>query len=236
VLARTGLGSRRGLERCIEQGRVTVDGQPAHLGTKVTAASRVTLDGHLVSLRGESARTRLLAYHKPVGQVCTRHDPQGRPTVFDTLPPAPGRSWVAVGRLDVNTAGLVLFTDDGDLAARLMHPRSGVEREYAVRVLGPVTPQTLHRLLDGVALEDGHGRFETIQNLGGRGANHWYRVMLREGRQREVRRLWESQNVTVSRLLRVRYGSVVLPADLRPGHWRELSAAEVAGLKRSLGP
>ncbi len=221
ALARNGLGSRRELERWIAAGRIDVDGVTAQLGTRVTGASRIAVDGRPVAVLPARSRVRVLAYHKPVGEVCTRRDPEGRRTVFAHLPAAPDRPWLAVGRLDLNTSGLLLFTNDGELAARLMHPRHGLEREYMVRVRGNVAPETLQRLLAGVALGDGEARFETLTDLGGRGTNHWYRVVLRDGRKREVRRLWESQGVTVSRLKRLRFGSFALPPDIGPGHWRD---------------
>jgi 23S rRNA pseudouridine2605 synthase len=232
VLARFGLGSRRAVEHWIAEGRVSVDGAPAHLGMRVTAASRIAVDGRPVSSPTELPSVRVLVYHKPVGQVCTRSDPEGRPTVFNALPAPRGRAWIAVGRLDITTSGLLLLTNDGGLAARLMHPRYGVEREYAVRVFGDVPQETPTRLEQGVSLEDGWARFEAIVDLGGRGANRWYRVTLREGRRREVRRLWESQGIRVSRLIRIRFGPVVLPTDLRPGEWRELQPAAIAELQQ----
>jgi 23S rRNA pseudouridine2605 synthase len=234
VLARLGLGSRRELERWIAEGRVSVDGVPAHLGMRVSTASRIAVDGQPIPSPGELPVVRVLVYHKPVGQVSTRSDPQGRPTVFDALPPRQGRPWLAIGRLDMTTSGLLLLTNDGGLAARLMHPRYGVEREYAVRVLGAVSQETLTRLEEGVPLEDGWARFETVGDLGGRGANHWYRVTLREGRRREVCRLWESQGIRVSRLMRIRFGNIVLPSDLQPGEWRELQPVEVAKLAQEV--
>lgn len=238
VLARSGFGSRRELEEWITAGRVSVNGKIATLGDRVGEQDVIRVDGHVVSrTRLRPVRRRVLMYHKPVGEVCTRSDPEGRPTVFDKLPRVANARWITVGRLDINTSGLLLLTTDGDLAFRLMHPSAEVEREYAVRVLGEVSPETLERLRTGVMLEDGEANFDAIVDGGGDGANHWYRVMLREGRNREVRRLWESQGVTVSRLIRVRYGNVTLPRFLRVGHWADLkdpglkTLVELAGLK-----
>lgn len=233
ALAELGLGSRREVERWVAEGRVEVNGKPAVPGVRVGPRDTITVDGRPVPRRRRApALARVLAYHKPEGEVSTRRDPEGRPTVFDPLPR--GR-WLAVGRLDVNTTGLLLFTDDGALAAGLMHPRSGVEREYAVRVYGEVPPGALTRLTAGVVLEDGEARFDRVVDAGGEGRNHWYRVVLREGRQREVRRLWESQGVRVSRLIRVRYGPIGLPRALRPGRWQELDPAGIAALRVAAG-
>ena len=218
LLAAAGLGSRREIEGWIEAGRVAVEGKVAKLGDRALATDSITLDGKLVVL-SKASGTRVLLYHKPVGELVTRSDPQGRPTVFSRLPP--GR-WVAVGRLDFNTSGLLLLTDSGELANRLMHPRYELEREYLVRVQG--SPD-LEKLRSGVTLEDGPAAFETIEPEPGRkaeGVNRWYRVTLREGRNREVRRLFEAVGARVSRLSRVRYGPIDLPADLPPGSWREM--------------
>ncbi len=236
VLARAGLGSRRELEGWIEAGRVSVNGVRATLGDRVGPDDAIRVDGRPLSTRHiGSRRTRVLRYHKPVGEVCTRRDPEGRPTVFERLPGNRARRWIAVGRLDVNTSGLLLFTDDGELAHRLMHPSSELEREYAVRVYGTVAPEILQHLRQGVALDDGEGRFAAVADAGGEGRNHWYRVTVREGRNRLVRRLWESQGVTVSRLSRVRYACVDLPRRLRAGRWDELEREEVAALTALVG-
>lgn len=235
VLARAGLGSRRQIEDWIRAGRITVNGEKAELGIRVTPAARISLDGQRVSLYAhEPVKHRVLAYHKPEGEVCTRHDPEQRPTVFDHLPLLRNGRWIAVGRLDISTSGLLLLTTDGELAHRLMHPRSGLEREYAVRVLGEVTPDKLQRMQAGVEIEDGPARFNGIVDAGGQGANHWYHVLLKEGRNREVRRLWESQGVQVSRLIRVRFGPIDLGRRTRPGHWRELEPEEVAALMHAV--
>jgi 23S rRNA pseudouridine2605 synthase len=235
VLARAGLASRREIERWIAQGRLTVNGAPAHLGQRVGPENRIALDGWPVPLERLAPRGRVLVYHKPEGELCTRRDPQGRPTVFDRLPPLRAGRWILVGRLDVNSSGLLLVTDDGELAHRLMHPSSGIEREYAVRVFGEVPPQALARLTEGVRLEDGPARFESVRFAGGSGANRWYHVVIKEGRQREVRRLWEAVGAQVSRLIRVRYGPVVLPRGLRQGQYRVLEGETLAALYRAAG-
>ena len=236
ILARTGLGSRRHVEELIRGGRVKVNGKLAELGQKVSGEERILVDGKPVKLRPEAAAAaEVIIYHKPPGEVCSRSDPEGRTTVFANLPrPRAGR-WISVGRLDINTAGLLLFTTDGELAHRLMHPSQEIEREYAVRVLGEVSADTLERLLRGVELEDGLARFSAIQEAGGSGANRWYHVIIKEGRNREVRRLWESQGVTVSRLSRVRFGPVILERGLRQGKSRTLTPREVQQLYKAAG-
>ena len=227
VLARAGHGSRREMEALITAGRVSVDGKVATLGDRVEVNAVIRVDGHTVKTRAEEEMIcRVLAYHKPEGEMCTRHDPEGRPTVFDRLPKLDSARWIAVGRLDVNTSGLLLFTTDGELANRLMHPSHEVEREYAVRVFGEITEAMLQRLRKGVQLEDGMAKFNKIKPAGGEGLNQWFNVTLTEGRNREVRRLWESQEVQVSRLMRVRYGDVT-PGSWHPPRW--LAGAETAG-------
>ena len=237
VLARAGHGSRREIEAIIEAGRVSVDGKIATLGDRVEIVPglKIRIDGHLISVK-ESAEQicRVLAYYKPEGELCTRNDPEGRPTVFDRLPKLRGARWIAVGRLDVNTCGLLLFTTDGELANRLMHPSREVEREYAVRVFGQVDENKLRDLSRGVQLEDGPAAFKTIKFTGGEGINQWYNVTLTEGRNREVRRLWEAVGVQVSRLIRVRYGPFVLPPQLKRGRCRELNEAELKALFKAL--
>jgi 23S rRNA pseudouridine2605 synthase len=220
VLAAAGLGSRREIEGWIAAGRVSVNGEVVTLGARAGPADQIAVDGKRVDRR-KPEEPRVLLYHKPVGELVTRSDPQGRRTVFESLPP--GR-WIAVGRLDLNSAGLILFTDSGELANRLMHPRYGLEREYAARVRGELQPGERKRLLEGVAFDDGPpGRFERIETYReGEGANRWYRVVLKEGRNREVRRMFEALGHAVSRLTRLRYGPIELPEDLAPGHWREL--------------
>jgi len=237
VLARAGYGSRRQLEEWIRAGRITLNGTIAKLGDRVATDDQVCIDGRPVSVRLALTprRCRVLLYHKPAGQVTTRSDPEGRPTVFDSLPELKTGRWIVIGRLDVNTSGLLLFTTDGDLAHSLMHPSGEIEREYAVRVLGDVTKEVTGRLTRGVELEDGKARFTSIRDAGGSGANHWYHVVITEGRNREVRRLWESQGVKVSRLSRVRFGPVVLPRSLRPGKWDELSAGACKELTAAAG-
>ncbi len=206
-----------------------MNGAVAKLGDRAKPEDLVELDGQSVALKASGARPRVLLYHKPDGEMVTRSDPEGRPTVFQRLPAIPGGKWVAVGRLDINTAGLLLLTDSGELANRLMHPRYAVEREYAVRVLGGLLPEERARLLAGVLLEDGTAHFDKLEPSGAaQGANRWYRVVLREGRNREVRRLFEAIGRKVSRLLRVRYGPVKLPRELRPGRCIELDAKSVA--------
>ena len=234
LLAAAGYGSRREIEAWISAGRLRLNGAPAKLGERAAPGDRIELDGKVLALKAGGARPRVLLYHKPDGEMVTRRDPEGRPTVFQRLPAIPGGKWVAVGRLDINTAGLLLLTDSGELANRLMHPRYEVEREYAVRVLGELRPEERAQLLAGVALADGTARFDSLEPSGAaEGANRWYRVVLREGRNREVRRLFEALGRKVSRLLRVRYGPVALPRDLRPGRWIELDGSSVAEIVKT---
>ncbi len=236
VLARAGLGSRRAMERWIQEGRVSVNGRIARLGERVGPKDLLRVDGRILTpSRTEPSRIRVLAYHKPAGEICTHSDPQGRPGAFRHLPRLRCGRWIAVGRLDLNTSGLLLFTNDGELANRLMHPSSGVEREYAVRILGDMEQGALDRLRSGVELEDGTARFLRLKQAGGSGANRWYHVTLCEGRNREVRRLWESQGVTVSRLIRIRYGPVTLRRGLPPGRWDELDHTQITKLLELAG-
>lgn len=232
VLARAGMGSRRAMEGYIEAGRVEVDGKPAKLGDRVDAKSRIRVDGRPVSaVEMAEPERRVIVYHKPNGEVVSRQDPEGRRTAFDRLPKLQAGRWIAVGRLDINTSGLLLLTTDGELANRLMHPRHQLARDYAVRIFGKADADMLRRLSEGVVLEDGKAAFESIEPIdSGRAANEWYRVRLREGRNRLVRRLWESQGVQVSRLMRVQYGPIAMPAGLREGQVQALTAGEVRHL------
>lgn len=231
ALAQAGFGSRRTVEQWIRAGRLQVNGEPAELGQKVVPQDTILLDGKALELPVVAGETQVILYNKPIGQVTTRRDPEGRPTVFDKLPAPTAGRWVSVGRLDINTAGLLLFTTDGELANYLMHPSSEIEREYSVRVLGEVDGSHLEQLLKGVQLEDGMARFSSVTPGGGTGANRWYKVVLKEGRQREVRRLWEALGLKVSRLIRTRYGSVRLPRELNPGSWQELGAQQIRELR-----
>ena len=237
VLARIGVGSRRDVESWISQGRIKVNGKDATVGLRVDMHDAITIDGKVIK-REEAAESvrRVIMYNKPDGEICTRDDPEGRPTVFDKLPrPKEGR-WINIGRLDINTTGLLMFTTDGELANRLMHPSYEMDREYAVRVRGEVDDEMIERLKAGVVLEDGPARFTDIQQApGGEGFNHWYHCVVMEGRNREVRRLWESQGLVVSRLKRVRFGPVFLNSDLPMGRWREMSQYEVDVLSAEVG-
>ncbi|MDX5327875.1 MAG: 23S rRNA pseudouridine(2605) synthase RluB [Marinobacter sp.] len=236
LLARAGVGSRREIEGWMESGRLQVNGQPAEPGQKATTDDRFELDGKQldVSAAAQVVR-RVLIYNKPEGEVTTRKDPEGRPTVFDRLPRLKDQRWIAIGRLDINTTGLVLFTTDGELANRLMHPSSQIDREYAVRVFGEVDDAMQQRLLEGVLLDDGMAKFSDLAPAGGSGINQWFHVTLMEGRNREVRRLWESQGVRVSRLKRVRYGPIFLPSRLTLGKWEELDQKGVDALSKAVG-
>lgn len=238
VLASAGQGSRREIEAMITQNRVSVDGKIASLGDRIDVNSgvKVRIDGHLINLmQVQKEVCRVLMYYKPEGELCTRHDPDGRATVFDRLPRLTGARWVAVGRLDINTSGLLLFTTDGELANRLMHPSREVEREYSVRVFGQVDDAMLARLKKGVQLEDGPANFKTIKPVGGTGLNQWFDVTLMEGRNREVRRLWESQGIQVSRLIRIRYGNIKLMKSLPRGGWQEMDLENVNYLRELVG-
>ena len=237
VLAAAGLGSRREIERWITEGRINVDGKPAKLGDRITEEARVFVDGREVKLiKSYSKRTRVLLYHKPEGEICSRSDPEGRPTIFDRLPLLRNGRWITIGRLDFNTSGVLLLTNDGELANKLMHPSAEIEREYAVRVQGEITPAMLTKLRKGVELEDGKAHFEQIVDAGGEGSNHWYHVTVREGRNRLVRRLWESQQVRVSRLIRVRFGNIDLPRILPRGRWQELDLDAITALTPAFKP
>ena len=235
VLARAGIGSRREMERWIEQGRVKVNEQVATIGDRVSETDKIKVDNKFINQRRTQVQQRVIAYHKPVGEVCTRDDPEGRATIFSNLPKLRTGRWISIGRLDLNTSGLILLTTDGELANKLMHPSSEIEREYAVRVLGEVSPEIIEQLKTNVALEDGDAHFTDVKIAGGQGANHWYHVVLKEGRNREVRRLWEYFGFAVSRLTRIRYGDIKLERRLRPSKSENLSEKEIASLYKSVG-
>jgi 23S rRNA pseudouridine2605 synthase len=236
ILAQAGVGSRREMEEWISAGKVTVNGVVATIGQSVVPTDKVKIGGRLINIRftGSTRPPRVLMYHKPEGEIVSRDDPDGRPSVFAALPRMRGGRWINVGRLDFNTSGLLIFTTSGDLANKLMHPSSELVREYAVRVLGELTLEAQQQLLHGVELEDGRANFGTLHDGGGEGANHWYRVTIFEGRNREVRRMFEAVGCTVSRLIRVRYGPFVLPPQLKRGMARELKEAEIKMLLRDL--
>ncbi len=234
-LANQGAGSRRQIDALLQQGRISVNGKVAKPGDRIDGREKIAIDGKLLRLQRHVARPRLLMYHKPVGEVCTRSDPEGRASVYQNLPGLNQGRWVGIGRLDINTSGLLLFTNDGELANRLMHPSFEVEREYAVRVHGEVGLEMLQQLRDGVQLDDGPAHFNDIIDSGGTGSNHWYHVVLTEGRNREVRRLWESVGVEVSRLVRVRYDYFKLPKWLKPGKSRFLDDDVVKRVYQRLG-
>ena len=236
VLANAGMGSRREIEGWIRDGKVEVNGSLAQLGQRVMPTDNIKVDGRRVSVkRLEAPEREVLVYNKPEGELVTRHDPEGRRTVFHSLPKLKHGRWVPVGRLDINSSGLLLLTTDGELANQLMHPSRQVEREYAVRVMGEVTEEQLKTLVNGVELEDGPARFEEIVESGGEGINRWYHVVIMEGRQREVRRMWEAVGARVNRLKRVRYGSVMLESALKVGRWRYLHPPEIDELMKTLG-
>ena len=231
ILAHAGVGSRRQVESWIQEGRITVNGKLATLGDRMTYHDKVCVDGREIKLsRSKNLRSRVLLYHKPEGEICSKNDPEGRPTIFQSLPLIRNSRWICVGRLDFNTSGLLLITNDGELANTLMHPSSEIEREYAVRVRGDVDADTLIKLEKGLRLDDGMANFEKIVDAGGTGANHWFHVIVKEGRNRLVRRLWEALGFTVSRLIRIRFGPVYLPSGLKRGRHLELTADEVSQL------
>lgn len=227
ALARSGIGSRRQMDEAIAAGRVMVNGKPAEAGMRIGQKDRVTLDGRLVHVKWDTKLPRIIIYHKPEGELVTRDDPEGRVTVFERLPMLKSTRWMAIGRLDYNTSGLLVFTTSGDLANQMTHPRFEIEREYAVRILGELTNEQQKQLLAGIELEDGPASLVRLLDQGGEGVNHWYRCVIREGRNREVRRMFEYFGLTVSRLMRVRFGSLNLPPRLKRGQWVELPAAEV---------
>jgi len=230
ALARMGYGSRREIERLIGEGQIRINGQLAKIGDHVKEGDKINIGKRRAVITSDVKRIRVLLYNKPEGEICTQKDEEGRPTVFDSIGRLHEGRWISVGRLDINSSGLLLFTNYGDLANHLMHPSSEIEREYAVRVNGEVTNEVINNLLKGVELEDGLLKFDQILDSGGQGANHWYHVILKEGKNREVRRLWQSQDVRVSRLTRVRFGNLVLPRDLKVGNKRELSLEEIKTL------
>jgi 23S rRNA pseudouridine2605 synthase len=235
VLAQAGVGSRRDMEQLIVEGRITVNGEPAHIGQRISFGDQIRVNGKPIKLRILPPAPRVLAYHKPVGEVVTHDDPQQRPTVFRRLPRLQQGKWQSVGRLDINTEGLLLFTNSGELANQLMHPRFGVEREYAVRVLGQLDDEARAKLLEGVEIDGQRAAFKAIEDGGGEGANRWYRVVITEGRNREVRKLFDAVGLTVSRLIRVRYATVVLPRGLKRGVWVELDDNDVRTIRRLAG-
>jgi 23S rRNA pseudouridine2605 synthase len=235
VLAQAGFGSRRDMEQWIAAGRVSVNGKPATLGQRVGSGDTIKAAGRVLRVRDSSRLPRVLVYHKPVGEIVSADDPQGRVSVFDQIPRLKASRWVAVGRLDYNTSGLLVFTTSGELAARLMHPRYGIEREYAARVTGELSGAQRDQLLQGVQLEDGPAKFDLLEDEGGRGRNHWYRIVLREGRNREVRRMFDAVGLMVSRLIRLRYGSIVLPPGLTRGHYRDLDESDIRALMKAVG-
>ena len=230
VLAQAGLGSRRAMEELVRAGRVTVNGEPAHIGARVGSSDVIRVEGRLVRAPKLQRGPRVLLYHKPEGEIVSRDDPAGRASVFDRLPPLRGARWLAVGRLDYNTSGLLVLTSDGELANRMMHPRYGLEREYAVRVRGKLSGDQIARLRAGIELGDGKAHCESVAEGGGEGANRWYHIVIREGRNRVVRRLFEALGLAVSRLMRVRFGPVVLPPRLKRGQYLELPPREAREL------
>jgi 23S rRNA pseudouridine2605 synthase len=236
VLAQSGVGSRRDIEAWIAEGKVDVNGETAHIGQRISFGDRVFLNGKPVKIRIHPGLPRVLAYHKPIGEIVTFNDPEGRPTVFRNLPKLPMGKWLSIGRLDINTEGLLLFTNNGELANQLMHPRFGVEREYAVRTLGTLEDEQKAKLLAGVEVDGQTAAFKSIESAGGEGVNRWYRVVITEGRNREVRKLFDTVGLTVSRLMRVRYGSIVLPVGLKRGVWVELAGYDVKQIRRMASP
>ncbi len=230
ALAQAGAGSRREIEKAILNQRIFVNNQLAEIGQLVSELDKIIFDGKLIKINAETLLPRILIYHKPEGEIVSVSDPKGRVTVFDNLPKIKKAKWISIGRLDYNTSGLLIFTSYGELANRLMHPRYEIEREYSVRILGELSDEQLIKLTQGIKLEDGLAKFETISFQGGEGANHWYRVVLKEGRNREVRRLFESFGVTVSRLIRTRFGDIRLPSHIKRGMFIELSQKEVYGI------
>lgn len=230
ILAQAGVGSRRMMEEWIREGKITVNGSVATIGTRVSPSDTIRIGRRIVRWPGTHRLPRVLVYHKPEGEIVSHDDPEGRASVFERLPQVRGAKWLAVGRLDYNTSGLLLFTTSGELANRMMHPRFAVEREYAVRIVGKLKPEQVERLTSGIDLSDGVAKCESVTDEGGEGTNHWYRIVLREGRNRVVRRLFEALGLTVSRLMRVRFGVVELPPRLKRGQVSSLPAGEVKQL------
>lgn len=229
ILARLGFGSRRQIEDWIKVGRVTIDGKIAKLGDRASLSSQICVNGEPVKIA--EIQTRVLLYNKPEGEICTHYDKQGRPTVFDNLPKLKVGRWISIGRLDINSSGLLLFTNDGELANALMHPAKKIEREYKVRVYGEITDNTLQDLIRGIKLADGMAKFESIRHIGGEGKNQWFTVIVTEGRNRLVRRLWQAKKIAINRLIRIRFYDIILPSSLNPGRFIELGAMEVNKLK-----
>ena len=234
LLAHQGIASRRQIDEMLQQGRIAINGKTAKPGDQIEGNEKITIDGKPIRLTRHHIKPKMLMYHKPVGEVCTRDDPEGRPTVYRNLPGLQHGRWIGIGRLDINTSGLLLFTNHGELANRLMHPSFELEREYAARVRGEVTPDKLDALTTGIELADGVARFDRIIDSGGQGTNHWYHVILHEGKNREVRRLWEAVDIEVSRLVRVRYHDFQLPKWLKPGNYRLLDDEVVKRLFKQL--
>lgn len=237
ILANAGLASRRQIENWLREGRIAINGEIAKLGDRITENVQVAVDGRPVKLfKRQSQKTRVLLYHKPEGEICSRADPEKRPSVFDHLPLLRNGRWISIGRLDFNTSGILLMTNNGELAHQLMHPSKQIDREYAVRIKGQVSPEMLKQLKKGVTIDPKEplAHFESISDAGGEGSNHWYHVIVREGRNRVVRKLWESQGVQVSRLIRIRFGTLTLPRGLRRGKWMELEQESVSDLVQSV--
>ncbi len=235
LLAQKGLGSRREMETWIAAGKITVNDKTAVLGDRVSTEDVVRIGKRVIRLNRTDGLPKVLLYHKPEGEIVSRNDPEGRPSVFEKLPHLRSSKWIAIGRLDFNTSGLLIFTTDGVLANRLMHPRFEVEREYAVRILGKLTPEQMTKLTTGVELPDGRAAFSYLAEQGGEGINHWYRVILKEGKNREVRRMFEAIGLTVSRLMRVRFGPINLPPRLKRGQWLEMDEKEIQRLLSLIG-
>ena len=236
IMASAGVASRRESERWIKEGRVSVNGKVSGIGDRATSKDIIRVDGKPIRVtKAEEFERKMIAYHKPMGEISSKKDPQGRPTIFDTLPKIRNSRWLSIGRLDFNTSGLIFFTNDGNLANKLMHPSMEIVRKYAVRVRGKVTEDIINQLKRGVELDDGMAHFDSVDDAGGEGTNHWYHVTIKEGRNREVRRMWEAFDIQVSRLHRIKYGHFELPRSLKRGRWRELTAKELAQFESVAG-